>query len=231
MVLEVIGVILAVWAVLAVVALLWLARRNRVGPGARTGAPLHWLVAPSRAAGAHRRLRRAVATARAALDGTAPGVPAHAELAVCVAALERQAVDLDHRLVVAARCPPSTRWTLVGELNPQVSDVERIAGHLAALAVLSPTEPESEGGIEALNARLTALTAARAELDALEAPALVADGPAAAPDAPRPVPNERPALGAGIGPGTAPRRPGRTRAPGAAGPDVAPLNPRAARRT
>jgi hypothetical protein len=168
-VLEVVGVLIAFWLVLSLAVFWWLARRNRVGRGARTGAPMHWLVAPSRAANAHRRLRRAVATARAALDGSGPDAPARAELASCVAALERQAVDLDHRLVVAATCPPATRWTLVGALNPQVAEVERIAGRLAAVAVLAPTEPRTEGGLDALDARLAALSAARAELDALDA--------------------------------------------------------------
>jgi len=172
-VLEVAGVIIAFWLVLSLVVFWWLARRNRVGRGARTGAPMHWLVAPSRAANAHRRLRRAVATARAALDGTGPDAPARSELAACVAALERQAIDLDHRLVVAAACPPATRWTLVSALNPQVADVERIAGRLAAAAVLAPTDPRTEGGLDALDARLSALSDARAELDALDAAPVV----------------------------------------------------------
>ena len=209
--------LLAVWLVLSLVAFWWLARRNRVGRGARTGAPLHWLVAPSRAANAHRRLRRAVATARAALDGTAPDAPAHAELAACVASLERQAIDLDHRLVVAATCPPATRWTLVSGLNPQVAEVEQIAARLAALAVLAPTEPQTEGGIDALDARLTALSDARAELDALDGAPAAPTSPAApaAPAEPAPSPALPPAAAPSmpvVGRGTPAERVPRTQA-------------------
>ena len=168
-VLEILAALFAVWIVVMAAAVWWLARRNRVAPDARTGAPLHWLAAPSRAAGAHRRLRRAVAAARAGLDGVGTDSPAHAELVGCVLTLERQAVDLDHRLVVAARCPAATRWSLVGELEPQIRDVERIGGRLAAIAVLAPAQvPPSAAGMDALDARLAALAAARAELDALD---------------------------------------------------------------
>jgi hypothetical protein len=204
-VLEVMGVVLAVWLVLSLVAFWWLARRNRVGRGARTGAPLHWLVAPSRAANAHRRLRRAVATARAALAGTAPDAPAHAELAACVASLERQAIDLDHRLVVAATCPPATRWTLIGGLNPQVAEVEQIAARLAALAVLAPTEPQTEGGMDALDARLAALSDARAELDALDAAAAAPSAPSESAGRGQPSPSPSPS--AALPPAAAPSMP------------------------
>jgi hypothetical protein len=222
-VLEVVGVVIAFWLVLSLLVFWWLARRNRVGRGARTGAPLHWLVAPSRAANAHRRLRRAVATARAALDGTGPDAPAYAELAACVRALERQAVDLDHRLVVAATCPPATRWNLVGSLNPQVAEVERIASRLAAVAVLAPTEPQTGGGMDALDARLAALSAARAELDALDAapgalgcpdPGAVAPPATATAAIPAPPPSSAgpAAAGPALPPGAAPDLPvaGRT---------------------
>jgi hypothetical protein len=169
-VVEVLAVIFAVWVAIFAAVLWWLARRNRVAPAAHTGAPLHWLAAPSRAATAHRRLRRAVAAARAGLGAAPTDGPAQAELARCVATLERQAVDLDHRVVVAARCPPATRWKLVGELEPQIRDVERLGGQLAAIAVLAPTRPvPSAEGLEALDDRLAALAAARAELDAIEA--------------------------------------------------------------
>jgi hypothetical protein len=217
-VLEVIGVIIAFWVVLSLVVFWWLARRNRVGRGARTGAPMHWLVAPSRAANAHRRLRRAVATARAALDGTGPEAPARSELAACVAALERQAIDLDHRLVVAATCPPTTRWTLVSALNPQVADVERIAARLAAVAVLSPTDPRTEGGLDALDARLAALSAARAELDALDAaPAVPGCGNPGDPAAPLPTVDAAAARPSATGPaGGSPAAAGPALPPGAA---------------
>jgi hypothetical protein len=166
-VLEILAVIFAIWVLAVLASLWWLARRNRVARDARTGAPLHWLAAPSRAAAAHRRLRRAVAGAHAGLGAVPLDGHAHAELAVCVSTLERQAVDLDHRLVVAAQCPAATRWKLVRDLEPQIRDVERIGGRLAAIAVLAPSQPAPT--TDALDARLAALAEARAELDALDA--------------------------------------------------------------
>ncbi|HLK45618.1 MAG TPA: hypothetical protein VKT18_06495, partial [Acidimicrobiales bacterium] len=122
----IIAVIVAVWAVATLVSVWLLARHNRVVPRARTGAPLHWLAAPSRAASAHRRLRRAVAGARAGLDGMPLDAAVRNDVAACVSLLERQVVDIDHRLVVAARCPPATRWRLVTDLEPHVREAERI---------------------------------------------------------------------------------------------------------
>src|SRR5579864_5739225 len=162
----VIAVIVVCWVV-AMVASVWLlARRNRVTPAARTGAPLHWLAAPSRAATAHRRLRRAVSGARAALGGMPDDAPVRGDVAASVALLERQAVDLDHRLVVAANCPPATRWRLVNDLEPQVREVERIGSELAEVALVASPQPTSaRDGLDVLTARLRALADARAELE------------------------------------------------------------------
>jgi len=169
-VLAVVAAVVAIWIVMCVVALWWVARHNRVAAGAHTGAPLHWIAAPSRAAGAHRRLRRAVVAARAGLDAGPSDGTAHAELATCVDALERQAVDLDRRLVVAARCPPATRWKLVGDLDPQIKEVERLGGRLAEIAVVAAGPIAGAGeGMAALDVRLAALAEARHELDVLDA--------------------------------------------------------------
>ena len=168
-VLAVAAALVAMWIVMCVVALWWVARHNRVAAGARTGAPMHWIAAPSRAASGHRRLRRAVVAARAGLGAGPADGTAHAELAICVDALERQAVDLDRRLVVAARCPPATRWKLVGDLEPQIKEVERLGGRLAEIAVVAPGPTAGPGdGLAALDGRLAALAEARHELDALD---------------------------------------------------------------
>ena len=165
----VIAVIVVCWAI-AMVASLWLlARRNRVAPDARTGAPLHWLAAPSRAATAHRRLRRAVSGARAALGGMPEDAAVRGDVAASIALLERQAVDVDHRLVIAARCPAATRWKLVNDLEPQVREVERIGSQLAEVALMASPKPPGAGeGLAALAARLHALADARAELDGMD---------------------------------------------------------------
>jgi hypothetical protein len=167
--LTILAVIVACWVIAALGSVWFLARRNRVAPRARTGAPLHWLAAPSRAASAHRRLRRSIAGARAALAAIPADAPVRGDVASCLATLERQAVDLDHRLVVAAQCPAGTRWKLVNELEPQVREVERIGSQLAQVAVVaSPRLGGAAPGMEALSARLQALEDARAELDAME---------------------------------------------------------------
>jgi len=179
--LVVIAVILVCWLLMAAASVWALSRRNRVVPGARTGAPLHWVGAPSRAASAHRRLRRAVGGARAALGGMPADAAVRGDVASCVSLLERQAIDVDHRLVVAARCPAATRWRLVNDLEPQVREVERIGSQLAEVAVMASPRPASAGDeLNALNTRLRVLADARAELDAME------DGPrsAAAPAPP-----------------------------------------------
>lgn len=177
--LVVIAVIVVCWVV-AMLASLWLlARRNRVAADARTGAPLHWLAAPSRAAVAHRRLRRAVSGARAALGGVPEDAAVRGDVVASVALLERQAVDLDHRLVVAARCPAATRWRLVNDLEPQVREVERIGSQLAEVALIAAPRPPGAGeGLDALTARLRALADARAELDEMDE-AAVGQPPAA----------------------------------------------------
>jgi len=91
------------------------------------------------------------------------------------------------------RCPAATRWSLVGELEPQIRDVERIGGRLAAIAVLAPAQvPPSAAGMDALDARLAALAAARAELDALDGAASGAATERALPAA------TTPAVGLGV---------------------------------
>ncbi|HVM64922.1 MAG TPA: hypothetical protein VMU14_08685 [Acidimicrobiales bacterium] len=183
--LTILAVIVVTWAVAALGSVWLLARRNRVAPRARTGAPLHWLAAPSRAASAHRRLRRSLVGARAAVAAIPPDAPVRGDVASCLALLERQAVDLDHRLVVAAQCPAGTRWKLVNGLEPHVREVERIGSQLAQVAVVASPRPAGAApGMEALATRLQALEDARAELDAMERePTLPAGADEAAPPA------------------------------------------------
>jgi len=195
---ELLAVWVLVWAAAAVGAVLWLHRRNRVSPAARSRAPLRWLLSPGRAASAHRRLRRAVAAARHAIaHGRRAGEVGVADLAASVADLERHAAALDDQLVLAARCAPAVRRNLLRQLARDVAEVEHLSGRLVrALVAPPPALPGArlEDAARRIAERLDALDAAHAEIAALEAswagPAL--PGPAAGSSSrARPLPGHR----------------------------------------
>ena len=92
-------VMLLVWMT-TVLTVLWALRRsNRVDPSVRGTAPLTWLVSPGSAARLHRRVRGAVQLARRVGRGSA------GQQRELVSELSRQAVALDHELVVASAFP------------------------------------------------------------------------------------------------------------------------------
>jgi hypothetical protein len=165
---EILGALAVVWAASVAFGLVWLRRRNRVSPKVRSRAPLAWMASPGRAAAAHRRLRRAVQGVHAA--ATLPNV-ASGELSACIADVERQAAAIDDHLVLAARCSPVVRRSLVRGLEGQVREIERVSARITTL-VLGGHHPSGEWGADALrriSERLDALDAANAELAALEA--------------------------------------------------------------
>ena len=169
---EIAGATVVSWVGSAVAVAAWLRRRNRVSPNARSRAPLTWLVSPSRAALAHRRLRRAVVAVRAA---TAPRDRRTnrdgGELAACVAELQRHAAAVDDHLVLAARCSPAVRRNLVRGLGREVGDVERLAARVttAALGQSLGSAARRDDAVRHIAERLDALEAAHADLAALEA--------------------------------------------------------------
>jgi hypothetical protein len=163
-----VGVAGIVMTSLFVLGVRWrLRRRLRLGPGARSVAPIRWLVSPGWAARLHRRLRRAVSGAMAA----GSKATTTAELA---RELQQHAIALEAHLVVAyqlGRPGAAQRATLTA----QVVEAERLAVRLSHLAVEStqPAALASAGDstiepLAALGARLDALEAARAELGAVE---------------------------------------------------------------
>lgn len=182
LVLEVIGGILVLWMASAAAAVLWLRRQNRVSPKVRTRAPLIWLMSPGRAATLHRRLRRALAGARGAIEaesGLGRGTMGPDALRACIGDLERHAIVVDDHLVLAAGCSPVVRRNLLRGLAGEVQDIERLAGRIAR-SILAPSEAAGRPGEAArrISDRLDALDAAHAELATLEATwAIPADRP------------------------------------------------------
>lgn len=125
-----------------------LRRANRLHPKVATPAPVTWLVAPTTPARLHRRLQ---ATVRVASLPAGNGPPA---------AVVDRVVELDHRLVLAARLPTGRRGRELRALAGAVDELDRLA-----LAVTRPLEPPVTGEpVEAL--RL--LAAARDEVEAID---------------------------------------------------------------
>ncbi len=194
--LTVLGVLLALGLitvmVIVVAALLGvraLGRRNRVSPEAPTAAPTSWLGAPTAGPRLHRRLRSAVAVARAA--GAASG--ANRQLAEIARELETEAVALDGHVVVTARLPAKARKAHLAAIGARVREVERLAGQLSVEAAQSQAPRVAAGQRSALDQladQLDTLEAARHEVTRIEAEAGIDRvSPYAVPE---PQPRERP---------------------------------------
>jgi two-component sensor histidine kinase len=143
-----------------------------VSPKVRSRAPLSWAIAPGRAAHAHRRLRRATASARA-LVVNAPrqtgGVEVPADVASCVSDLEKYAATVDDRLVLATRCSPIVRRNLLRALDGEVKEIEQLSARIGSLVLRTQQGVASIETVRRISDRLDALDAAHAELAALEA--------------------------------------------------------------
>jgi hypothetical protein len=160
--------------------LLWrLGRRNRLHPSTPTPAPVAWLLSPARPARLHRRLRAAVLTAHFRAPGRGRRKVPTSAVDELVAELLREAVAVDHQLVVAARAPLRVRTRLLGVAEPQVAKLEQLAARLAVLvsATATPGGAPAAAAIGALEERLDALEAARQEIADLEAMLQVAPRP------------------------------------------------------
>lgn len=147
-----------------------LGRRNRVSPDAPTAAPTSWLGAPTAGPRLHRRLRDAVAVARAA--GATAG--ADSPLAQIAQELETEAVALDSHIVITARMPAKTRRTHQSALSQRVQEIERLASQLSVEAAQGRAPVIAAGQHSALDdlaEQLNALEAARQEVTRLEADA------------------------------------------------------------
>lgn len=144
-----------------------LRKRNRVSPSAETPAPTTWLGAPGAGARLHRRLRTAVAVARAA-SATAPTAPHLADL---TAELEREAVGIDTHLVIASRVKGREGRTRMSVLARQVRQVEQLASQVSLLAAQSqaPLVGATHGtALDDLARQLSHLEQARTEVAEVE---------------------------------------------------------------
>lgn len=178
---------LVTMAVILIAALLGaraLSKRNRVSPDTPTAAPTSWLGAPGAGARLHRRLRNAVAVARAA--ATTP--TANPQLADIARDLEAEAVALDGHIVVTARMPAKTRRAHQAALTQRVQAVERLASQLSVESAQSQAPRVAAGqhsALDALAEQLDTLEAARQEVTRLETEAGVdRASPYAVPDRP-----------------------------------------------
>lgn len=160
-------------AVVVAVLLGWrhLGRRNRVSPAVASPAPKTWVaVHPAATARLHRRLRAAVAAARTA-STSAPAAPRLAEL---TAELEREAIALDHHLVLVARLSGRDRKQRLAGLAQQVRQVEQVASQVSLLAVQAQAPLEVAGqpsALEDLARQLDLLEQARTEVADIESAA------------------------------------------------------------
>ena len=122
-----------------------LARRTaRVSPRHRSGAPVRWMVAPTRAGVLHRRLRAAVMALRATVPPprrrTEPSM-----LQELAAAVEELAAHTDRSLVLAAASHGRRRTVLLRTAAGEVARVEGLADRLRRVAAeLDPAAMDGE---------------------------------------------------------------------------------------
>ena len=144
-----IGIVVALGMVVPVLVVRWrLRRRNRVHPKVASPAPLRWLVVPSTPARLHRRLQTTVRVA---------SVHSGRELPVAVA---DHAVELDRRVVLAARQPYASRAAALRALRAEADELDRLA-----LSIRRPLDRDAVGDPYE---RLATLAEAHAELDAID---------------------------------------------------------------
>lgn len=151
-----------------------LAVRNRVVPGQRSPAPLTWLVSPDGAARLHRRLRNAMAAA-----GAVAGVPADDDLGLhgVITELQTRALQLDHQLVLASRCPRAARRRMLRELHSEISEVENLVQRTVRMSRAWTGSTPSERGLGPVRERLELLESALRELDGIDLTARPAPAP------------------------------------------------------
>jgi hypothetical protein len=125
-----------------------LRRRNRIHPKVSSPAPLRWLVSPAAPARLHRRLQTTVRVASI----HAPRKP--------LSDVALQAIELDRRVVLAARQPHGARSATMRRLVTEADELDRLA-----LAVNRPFDSIAVGDPAD---RLQALAEARAEIDAID---------------------------------------------------------------
>jgi hypothetical protein len=141
--------VLAIFVVAPALYLRWeLLKRHRIHPKVASPAPLSWVVSPTAPARLHRRLQTTVRVASI----HAPKKP--------LSDVALQAIELDRRVVLAARQPYGARGTALRQLVRECDELDRLA-----LAVNRPFDAFAVGDPAD---RLTTLAEARAEVEAID---------------------------------------------------------------
>jgi hypothetical protein len=150
-----------------------LQRRIRVSPRVPTDAPIQWIWSPVFAARLHRRLQRAAALARAVValhqrngDQT--------RLVEMARTLEREALNLDERLVLVGRLHVSQRRRAFPPLLAEVARLEKVALRLSLQQIdhrVDARLADQSSAVHQLAVELDALDAANDELRRVEAEA------------------------------------------------------------
>lgn len=132
-------------------------KAQRVVPGVESAAPLDWVGAHTPEATLHRRLGKATAGLRAATEND-PAASAN------VAAVEREALKIEERLVAVSHLAERLKTPALADLEAAVEQIEDVSGQL-----IHRSAGLAGGDIDAqlaeLAERLDLLDAARAELD------------------------------------------------------------------
>jgi len=145
--------------------------RNRVEPGRSSPAPTSWLIAPTDAAGLHRRLRDLATTVRRA--GPLPSTPVPGSTDELRFKILQQAVLLDHEVVALSRAPKRHRREAMHRIRMQVHELESLSRRVIELS--ARTHPRIPLGVDRpevalgdIAERVHLLEAAEAELADIE---------------------------------------------------------------
>ena len=163
---------LMVAVLLSAATMLVLLRRSvQISTRHRVAVPTRWILTPSRAAHAHRRLRGAVSMMRDACPAPRRGRESGplTELADEVEAL---AVSLDRDVLDASRQPLAQRLPRISALSDRISQVEGLTAAVARMSLAGdPTRSTPAQWQERLTQtemRIGALGDAQREVEALE---------------------------------------------------------------
>ncbi|MEM8619003.1 MAG: hypothetical protein AAGF73_04725 [Actinomycetota bacterium] len=135
---------------------------NEIVPGIPSAAPDSWAGSHSPEAKLHRRLRDAVAALRANPHVAKQG------LADTTAALEREALAIDERLIAAAALPERTRADAVAAFEPLVTGLEDAMTDLVTSVQVAKSQELVERAVSDADLRLQALAEARAEVERID---------------------------------------------------------------
>ncbi len=158
-------------------------QQNEIVRGTPSRAPAAWAGAHSPEAKLHRRLRAVVdaARAQAGADGSGFGDVQQA--------VERGALEIDDRLIVAAALPAGHREAAIAAIEPSVIALENAvagAGSAAAPGITGGAPAAIDAAVVEVQSRLDAIAEARAEVDLLDTAQPRHTSPVP-PDVPRPM--------------------------------------------